>query len=406
MVRLARPRATRDPASGSGLRQLTLGSWIEQRVTRGGTAAAAHHAARVLTVVLAMMGVGILLRVSHAATILGPEEFRGYLVSDLAVRGLGLLVLLAAARLGPAGLRRAIPLLALVSLGLLLAVWLPGIGAPANGAHRWIRVGLSIQPSDLARVALVLWVADRCVRLGPLSGDFFRGVAPMLAFVLLFAGLVALQPDLGGAILLTVSALATMWIGGVALSRVGPVLLIVAASAVSIMAALLPYVRARLDMFLGVRDNEQVGDSVRALAHAGPFGQGLTGGELRNRGFNYMDSDFAFALLGEEWGLVGLFLLLGLWVAFLWCSLRMVLALSDRFEAVAAFGLCMVLVFQALVHIQVAAGMAPPKGMTLPFLSAGGTSFVVSSLAVGLAIGAARREALLSSRCSPSNATA
>jgi cell division protein FtsW len=136
------------------------------------------------------------------------------------------------------------------------------------------------------------------------------------------------------------------------------------------------------------------------------LGAGFTHGGFRNHGVPYLASDYAFALVGEELGVLGLWLVLALLCAFLWFSLRLVLSIADRFEALACFGLLVSVGLQAMIHVQVVSGLAPPKGMTLPFLSDGGTSLVVSSMAVGLALGAARRNHEELHPCIRSNATA
>lgn len=405
------PRRIKDPAASSGLRQLTL--WVGE-LTSPAPQDVLLHANRLLGIVLCLMGLGFLLQASHAATTLSPEAFRAELIGEIGVRAVGLTALFAAWWIGPSRVRPFLAPLVVVALLLLVLVWAPGIGRSVNGANRWIHVGLSVQPSEIARVVLVLWIADRCVRAGPKLVSFTRGALPILAMVAAFASLVVLQPDLGATLLLGIGALATMWVGGVAFTSVGLPLVLFVAAALTVAARFLPYVRNRFAMWSGEAHNEQIADSIAALANAGPHGLGLAAGELRNRGFNYMDSDFVFALVGEELGYAGVLLVLGLFAAFLWHTLRLVLSLPDRFEAVAAFGLCLTVAFQALVHVQVAIGMVPPKGMTFPFLSAGGTSFVVSSLAVGLALGAARSTARPASSapgqpipatCSRSNAT-
>jgi cell division protein FtsW len=104
----------------------------------------------------------------------------------------------------------------------------------------------------------------------------------------------------------------------------------------------------------------------------------------------YLDSDYVFAQVGEELGLAGLLLVLGLYAFFLWSALRLVLSISDRYAALAAFGLLVSVSLQAMLHVQIVSGLAPPKGMTLPLVSDGGTSLLVSCLAVGLALGAVR----------------
>jgi cell division protein FtsW len=129
---------------------------------------------------------------------------------------------------------------------------------------------------------------------------------------------------------------------------------------------------------------------MQADARGGLLGVGYGRGLYRNSGVPYQDSDYVFALVGEELGLLGVALTLGLFLALAWYSLRLVLSIPDRFGALAAFGLLLSVCVQAMVHLQVVVGLAPPKGMTLPFVSDGGTSLFISSLAVGLALGAAR----------------
>jgi cell division protein FtsW len=150
------------------------------------------------------------------------------------------------------------------------------------------------------------------------------------------------------------------------------------------------YVRHRIEMWLGHQQNDQVVRSTEAIASGDWFGVGVGQGLFRNAGVPYLESDYVFALVGEELGLFGQIALIGLFLALLWYGLRLVLAIQDRFAALCCFGLLLSVALQAMVHLQVVSGLAPPKGMTLPFVSHGGTSLVVSSLAVGLALGAAR----------------
>jgi cell division protein FtsW len=142
------------------------------------------------------------------------------------------------------------------------------------------------------------------------------------------------------------------------------------------------------------------------MSKGGALGEGLTLGVSRNAGVPYLESDCVFGLVGEELGLVGMLVVIGLLLAFLWYASRLVLSVKNRYEALVSFGLLVSVALQAMLHVQVVAGLAPPKGMTLPFISDGGTSLLVSSLAVGLALGAARRVHQPELSCSPLNATA
>jgi cell division protein FtsW len=301
-------------------------------------------------------------------------------------------------------LRRFVPALLVAMAALLLLVFIPPFGRPINGSHRWIELGIvSFQPSELARIVVVLWIADRCVRLGPMVREVRRGVLPMLALGLFFFLLVATETDLGGALLLLICVFATMWVGGARPTHVVGTATTVAFGALAFAFTSIPYMRRRIEMFLGTAKSDQVGDSLAAIAGGDFFGLGIGRGLARNQGVPYLESDFVFAQVGEELGLAGMILVLALFAAFAWYALRLVLSIRDRHDALATFGLLVSTSLQAMLHAQVVAGLAPPKGMTLPFVSHGGTSLIVSSLSVGLALGAARR----SSRTSdPAAATA
>jgi cell division protein FtsW len=275
---------------------------------------------------------------------------------------------------------------------MLIAVFVPGLGVERNGSSRWLGLfGQTVQPSELARIVVVLWLADRCVRLGPLVRDLRRGIAPMLGLVLFCFALIAAETDLGGAILFLCCCLATMWVGGARGSHVFGSLGTFGFGALVLCVALVPYIRQRVETFLGNSSNAQMESSLAAIGRGDLGGVGLGLGDARNQGVPYLDSDLVFAQVGEELGVVGLVLLAGLYLAFAWYALRLVLSIPDSYQALAAFGLLLCTALQAMLHMQIVSGLAPPKGMTLPFLSDGGTSLIVSCLAVGLALGTVPR---------------
>lgn len=426
-------RSMRTPAIGArrgrgvSSNQLTFTGFVDGLARRAEVNDPMGPAVRVLGAVLALLGLGLVVQASHAATTLGPTEFDAYLVSEAALRGGALVLLLVAWRIGPLGARRVLPFLVLASGLCLLLCYVPPISAPRNGSHRWIELfGFGFQPSELARIALVLWVADRCVRLGPLVYDMRRGVAPMLALALTFFGLVLFETDLGGAMLLLICALSTMWVGGARALPMAASLVAVGGGTITALSLLVPYVRDRVGMWFGNVPNAQVASTLEGLAGGQLTGAGLGSGRMRTEGVPYLNSDYVYAQVGEELGLFGLLVVAGLFACFLWNALRLVLSLRDRFCALAAFGLLISVGLQAMLHMQVVAGLAPPKGTTLPFLSDGGSSLFVSSLAVGLALGSARRSSTAtslraglgvdarrdsplsqeSSPCNPSSATA
>ena len=391
---MARVRSsTRSAAAERNPRQLTLYTSFE--ALRDGLIAGAdprRPARGLFYVVLALIGLGFLLQVSHLATTAPPSELGAQITKLCGYRLLALGGLLLAARVGPRRLEPLIPAMMGATIILLLLVWVPGVSYARNGSHRWLSFPIRWQPSELARVVAVLWAARRCVQLGPHVSDAWRGALPLLAFGLFLFLLIVVEPDFGGAMLLLLSYCATMWVGGVQWKHVSGGLLLIIGPALLLGATFVGYIRERLSIFLGDSTNEQVSSAFDAIASGGWFGAGFTQGTFRTAGLQYQQSDYVFSLVGEEFGLVGMLIVVGLFGALLVYTLRLVGSLSDRFSSLVAFGLLITVVFQAMLHMQVVTGLAPPKGMILPFLSEGGTALVSSCLAVGLALGAAREE--------------
>lgn len=411
MASRSRNPSVRGPGAVSGVgEQLTIMGFLDNLARKAEVHDPMRPAVRLFLVVLALSGIGFLMQTSFAATTRSPAEFHAELRGQALLRLLSLGVMLLAFRLGPAGLRRLLPHLIVLSALLLVLVFVEPFRAARNGAFRWVELPLgarlTFQPSELARIVVVLWVADRCVKLGPRVHDLRRGVLPMLTVALFFFMVVLVETDLGGSMLLLICALSTMWVGGARMLPVGASLVAIGGGAITAASLFVPYMRNRISMWFGQVDNGQVSGTLKALASGDVFGAGLTHGGFRNDGVPYLESDYVFALVGEELGVFGMWIVLACWLAFLWFSLRLVLSLRDRYEALATFGLLLSVALQAMVHVQVVSGLAPPKGMTLPFLSDGGTSLIVSSFAVGLALGAARKTHEELYPCTPSNATA
>jgi cell division protein FtsW len=403
----AKSHASKGATLSAGLRQLSFEDLVRKVAESAQGPDPSVYANALFGVVLALMALGFLVQASHSATIQGLDSYHGELVSQALFRVGGIAALAVGYRFGPSGVRRFLPPLMVVSALMLVAVYVPGLRSEVNGSKRWLKLGaLTFQPSEVARVVLVLWVADRCTKLGETLHGFRKGVLPMLAASLVFFGLVLGETDLGGSLLLLICALMVMWVGGAQFRSVAVPAIVVGGGAIAALATFIPYVRHRIAVFFHQAHNDQVSDTYNAIAHGGVFGTGIGQGPFRNAGVPYLDSDYVFAQLGEEFGWLGMYVLLALSLSFMWFALRLVLSLRDRYDALCAFGLLISVCLQGMIHCQVVARLAPSKGMTLPFISDGGTSLIVSSLAVGLALGAARRLNQEYSSCNPSNATA
>lgn len=347
-----------------------------------------------LWTVLALVAFGFMIQMSHAATTLPREAFNEEMREQLGFRAGGIALMFLGMWLGPRRIEPLIPALTVFSLLGLVLVYVPGFEQAVNGSHRWIRVfgrGPSIQPSEIARVVFVLWVARRCVLLEDRVGNLRSGFIPTLAFGLMATVLILKEPDLGGALLFLLCFGTTLFVGG---ARIQHLALVIAACVLLVLIALnsFGHVAERFAVWMGDSTNDQVTRAAEAMASGDLLGVGFAQGGFRNAGLQYMQTDYALALVGEELGLFGIWLVVGLFAAFIWNAQSMVLGIRDRFAALCAFGLTISVAFQAMVHLQVVTGLAPPKGMALPFLSDGGSALLAACLAVGLALGAAKAQ--------------
>jgi len=213
-----------------GERQLTFADRLQGLARRAQVSDPAEPARAVFFIVLALMGLGLMLQVSHASTTVPQSEFGPEVRHLIQFRVLGLLTLLLAYRTGLRGVERFVPALTAIVIAMLLAVYLPVVHEQLNGSRRWIKLPLipfTVQPSELARVVAVLWVARRCVMLGTRVEHVRRGYLPMLFFGVALFLLILFEPDVGGALLFILCFMSTMWVGGARRTHVAGSMLVI-----------------------------------------------------------------------------------------------------------------------------------------------------------------------------------
>jgi len=299
------------------------------------------------------------------------------------------------------------PMLAL-SVVLLVAVLVPGVGASVNGARRWITLpgGFQLQPSEPTKLALLLWGADLLARKDRLLGQWRHLLVPLLPITLLLAGLVMVEPDMGTTIVLVTVTCALLWVAGAPLALFGGTGLALGGG-LGVLAAAAPYRLARLTSFTDpFRDPQGSGyqavQGLYALSSGGWWGLGL--GASREKWFYLPNqyTDYIYAVIGEELGLIGACSVLALFAMLGYAGLRIALRNTDPFTRLAAAGITAWLVSQALVNIGFVTGLLPVTGIPLPMVSFGGSSLVPTMFAVGMLASFARREpdavALLAAR--------
>jgi cell division protein FtsW len=300
-------------------------------------------------------------------------------------------------RLTPKAYRRlAYPAL-LVSLVLLAAVLVPGVGLNLNGAQRWLDVGpLQMQPAELAKLALALWGADLLVRKKRLLGHARHLVMPLVPVAALMAALVVLEPDLGTSMCFAMVLFGLLWTVG-APARIFGALLGLAAVAVAGLALVEPYRFARVTHFLdpsadptGTGFQPLLGLS--SLSSGGWFGVGLGQGRAKWLNLPEAHTDYIFAVIGEELGLLGSMVVLLLYATLAYAGLRVARRTADPFARLAAAAVTVWIVGQAVLNIGYVSGLLPVTGVPLPLISAGGTSLLVTVFALGMLTSFARHE--------------
>ena len=292
------------------------------------------------------------------------------------------------------------PLMAVSIVGLLL-VLVPGIAAPSvNGATRWIRVGpITAQPSEVAKLALILWAADVYARKDSLLDDWRHILVPLLPVTCLLSALIMLEPDMGTTLVILSIAFTLIW-GGGAPARIVALLGGIVTSLVTLLAVIEPYRFARLVGFVDPcgatnrLDNGYQGcQGLYAIGSGGWFGVGL--GQSRQKWSGYLPNahtDFIYAIIGEELGLAGTLLVLVLFAILAYSGVRVAQRSRDPFVRLAATGITAALIVQATVNMATVTGLLPITGIPLPLISFGGSSLGVSLFSIGLLAAFARNE--------------
>ncbi|HJQ45147.1 MAG TPA: putative lipid II flippase FtsW, partial [Amycolatopsis sp.] len=292
---------------------------------------------------------------------------------------------------------RALSSVAIVlSLGALALVLTP-LGSAGGGAQRWFVVGgFSVQPVEFAKVALALWGAHVLVTKYHLLHQWRHLMVPVVPVALLMFALVMLQPDLGGTITLAVVLLGLLWFAG-APKRLFGVILAGGLSGILVLAIIAPYRLARVMSFLSPDADKsaagfQANQAKLALADGGLFGKGLGQGASNWGYLPNVQNDFIFALIGEELGFVGCAVVLGLFAGVAVAGLRIATRNIDPWIRIVAGTLTVFLVAQAAINVGYVVGLLPVTGVTLPLISYGGTSLVITMLIMGVLANAARHE--------------
>jgi cell division protein FtsW len=349
-------------------------------------------------VTLCLVGLGIVM-IYSASAIRAQERFGDptfFLKKQVVYACVGLLAMAWAMGRDLKTFQRLTPILLLGSLLLLLLVLTPHVGIRVNGARRWIRLfGLSFQPAELAKLAVVLFLGSYFARRQDRLDDFLDGFMPPLCVTGLMAGLIILQPNFGTAGVLLFTAAVLFFVGGARASH----LMATAGAAVPVLVFLIfrsPHGRTRFLALLdparvSTKATYQLDQSFYALGPGGLFGRGL--GDSMQKLFFLPEphTDFIFAIVGEEMGFVGAMLIVLLFGLILWRGTRAAVRADDPYASHLAIGITGLIVGQAALNMGVVSGLLPTTGVPLPFVSFGGSSLTLMLFAMGVLLNVSRR---------------
>jgi cell division protein FtsW len=341
--------------------------------------------------VLFLVGIGVVM-VYSASSALALKKFGSdyFFLKKQAVFTLLGIIVLVICRHFPYTFYRPLsyPVL-LLSLVFLIALFIPHFGVSAGGATRWLRVGrFTFQPSELARFALVIYLAYSLEKKGDRLKDFSIGFLPHVFIPAIFAGLIFKQPDFGSVVILGVLTWLMLFIGGVRIKH----LFVMILALVPIGMYLLMSAEYRWKRLLGFIDpwqypadeGYQIVHSLMAFGTGGIWGAGIGKGYQKLFYLPEPHTDFIFSVIGEELGLIGILVIIGLYAWILIRGIQIAKTTEDPFGSFLAVGLTVAMGLQIVVNMGVALGLLPTKGLTLPFLSYGGTSLLLNMASIGI----------------------
>ena len=286
-------------------------------------------------------------------------------------------------------------LILLICLFLLVLVLIPGIGSVRNGSRSWFGIGsFGIQPSEFAKLGLIIFTAKYLSQNNKFLKDIRKGVIPILLVLFLIFGLIMLQPDFGTGMIIVVSILAMLFIAGVNIKFfIG--LGILGVGGIVGLIAIAPYRMDRITSFIDpwkdpLGTGFQIIQSLYAIGPGGLLGQGFLNSRQKQFYLPEPQTDFIFSIISEEFGVLGVIIVCGLFLLVLYRGIKIGLQTDDLFAKYLAFGMIFQIIVQTIMNLMVVIGLIPVTGVTLPFLSYGGSSLLISMISVGILLNISR----------------
>lgn len=345
----------------------------------------------ILFPVLMLCGIGIVMVYSASSSISMAEHntLFYYMQKQMMFFGISLVVMFVAASFPHRLYRSFAYIILLAALALLIAVLIPGLSVKAGGANRWLTLGgLTFQPAEFAKLALILFLGYSLAKKQEMIEKFSIGFFPHAVIYLVFAGLIIVQPDFGTIVVLGMICWSMMFVAGVRfIHLLSPLPLII--PIVYFLVYKVEYRLLRILTFMNPWDDPlnngyQITHSLKAIGSGGLFGKGIGLGMQKMHYLPEPHTDFIFSIIGEELGLAGILVILGLYTMILTTGFHIARNATTLFGTLIASGLTIYIGIHVIINTGVALGVLPTKGLTLPFISYGGTSLVINMAAMGI----------------------
>lgn len=352
--------------------------------------------------ILSLLGIGLIM-IASAGVVYGKVRFGDdyyFFKQQLLGLGVGLMLLYIFQKIHYKVWQNFVVPIFIIALVLLVLVFIPGFGTTVYGAARWVQLGpISFQPSEVMKLAIILYLAAWLSNKGRAkTADFFEGFVPFLALMSIVGFLIIKQPDTGTLGLIFLISLSIFFASGANLMHIFS-LFLAGLVFLGILIKMAPYRMQRFLVFINSEHDPmgfgyQMTQALLAIGSGGFLGVGL--GQSRQK-FNYLPepvTDSIFAVLGEEFGMIGAVVVVSLFVFVGWRGLRIAASVPDSFGKLLAVGIVSWIVFQAFINICAITGIIPLTGIPLPFISYGGTSLAVLLAAVGILLNVSKHSTL------------
>lgn len=318
-----------------------------------------------------------------------------YVINQFIFFLIGLFIMIIVSKINYSYYYKYSNLILLICFILLVLVLIPGIGSVRNGSRSWFGIGgFGIQPSEACKIGLIIFTSKYLSLNEQYIKHFFKGVCPILLVVLIFFGLIMLQPDLGTGVILLLSIISILFIAGVNISFFisGGVIGIIG---IIILILIAPYRMNRITSFLdpwkdALGTGFQIIQSLYAIGPGGLLGTGYLNSVQKHFYLPEPQTDFIFSIICEEFGVVGSIIVVSLFLIIFYRGIKISLKCTDSFSKYLCFGILFQLIFQTIMNLFVVVGIIPVTGVTLPFISYGGSSLLISMASIGIILNISR----------------